>query len=181
MKNTTFAGLTSAVLAGVMFAGTTLYLVSLQAYGGWFSAAGDPLSLLPSLGLVFLAVSAPLFLIGREKSKAWLTQVRVMLPVIAVGFLATLATGFVSTGGTFTPGGVGWSNYGFPLPWRVDVILSCPPWCNQTSGAVFNPLFFAIDLVFFVAFGSALALVYKRVGRRSILEASASKGPGTEF
>ena len=172
MKNTTFAGLTSAALAGIMFAGTSFYIVSSQAHIVWVNVLGS-LSLLPtSLGLVFLAVSAPLFLIGQEKPKVWLMQLHVMLPVIAAGFLATLASGFVSAGSTFGPGGIAWADYGFPLPWRVDVFVSCPPLCNQTSGTVFNPVFFAIDLVFFLAFSSTLALVYKILGRRSTPEGS---------
>jgi len=128
---------------------------------GWGSASGDPLTVLLPLGIVFL-VGAPLLLVNRGNLKSSRIDHRTFLPLVLVGAVVTLGTGLVLAGATNTPGGVWWNDYGFPLPWKVDLFVSCPPWCGQSGGTSYNWFFFAMDAVLYGAIGYGLIAAYKR-------------------
>ena len=154
MRSSLFLGIVTFALGCLMFLGTEWYYLRMQLYGGWSSASGDPLTVLPALGLVFLIVSVALFLnaSGRFKFPAPLPRATILLVSLAI--LATVSTGWVLTGEFITPAASWWDDYGFPLAWRVVSMNGCPPWCNlPRSTTIFNPFFFAIDFCFFMAIG----------------------------
>ena len=163
-----------------MFVATDWYYIREQASGVWFSSAtGDPLSILPALGIAFLGISVPLLLQGSEKYKASAPNLRAILLLIPIAVLVTVSTGWVLTGELFTPGAVWWDNYGFPLAWRVQVMRGCPPWCSlPSSEMIFNPFFFAIDCLFYLAIGYSIILAYRRIGRRGSNFRLGAKGAG---
>jgi hypothetical protein len=162
MRAVFFSGLTCLALAGVAFFGAYTYYLRLQCCGGWASASGDPITVLPPLGIVFLVLGAWFLLVDRGNLKGSRIDLRTFLPLVLVGAVVTLGTGSVLAGATYTPGGVWWNDYGFPLPWKVDLFVSCPPWCGQSGGTSYNWLFFAIDAVFYAAIGYGLIAAYKR-------------------
>ena len=150
-----------------MFLGTEWYYLRMQLYGGWSSASGDPLTVLPALGLVFLIVSVALFLnaSGRFEFPAPLPRAKILLVSLAI--LATVSTGWVLTGEFITPAASWWDDYGFPLALRVVSMNGCPPWCNlPRSTTIFNPFFFAIDFCFFTAIGYGVTLTHRRIARQ---------------
>ena len=151
-----------------MFAATEWYYIREQTSGVWFSSAtGDPLTILPSLGIAFLGISVPLLLQGSEKYKVMAPNPRLILLLISSAVIVTVFTGWLLTGEFFTPGGIWWDSYGFPLAWRVQLMRGCPPWCSlPSSETIFNPFFFAIDGLFYLAIGYSIILAYRRIGRR---------------
>ena len=164
-----------------MFATTDWYYVREQASGVWVSSAtGDPLTILPALGVALLGISVPLLLQGSEKYKVSMPNARLILVLVASAVSVTLSTGWFLTGEFFTPGGIWWESYGFPLAWRVQLMRSCPPWCNlPSSEAIFVPVFFAIDCLFYMAIGYCVILAYSRTrrgGRSLRLTAEGSRG-----
>jgi hypothetical protein len=169
LNRASFAGFTTASLACLMFAATDWYYIREQASGVWASSAtGDPLTILPALGIALLGISIPLLLQGSEKYKVSIPNPRIILILLASAAAVTLSTGWLLTSEFFTPGGIWWESYGFPLAWRVQFMRSCPPWCNlPSSEAIFNPAFFAIDCLFYLAIGYSLILAYRRFGRRA--------------
>jgi hypothetical protein len=162
-----------------MFAATEWYYLREQASGLWVSSAtGDPLTVLPSLGIALLGISAPLLLQGWEKYKVLAPNLRTIIPLIPGAVLVTVFTGWLLTGEFFTPGAIWWENYGFPLAWRVQLMRGCPPWCSlPSSEMIFNPLFFAIDCLFYLAIAYSIMLFYRRIGRGGNLRLGA-KGSG---
>ena len=58
MRAVFFSGLICLALAGVTFVGAYAFYLTLQCCGGWSSASGDPLTVLPPLGIVFLVLGA---------------------------------------------------------------------------------------------------------------------------
>jgi len=149
-----------------MFVATEWYYVRLQTSGGWSSAYGDPLTLFPALGIAFSGISVPLFLQGSKKYKVSSPNLRAIILLIGGAVLVTVSTGWLLTGEFFTPGAIWWDNYGFPLAWRVQLMRGCPPWCTlPSSEMIFNPLFFVVDCLFYVAMGYTIILVYGQVGR----------------
>jgi hypothetical protein len=151
-----------------MFAATEWYYIREQTSGGWSSAYGDPLTVFPALGIAFLGISIPLLLQGSEKYKVSAPNLRVILLLIPSAVLVTVSTGWLLTGEFFTPGAIWWDNYGFPLAWRVQLMRGCPPWCSlPSSETIFNPFFFAIDCLFYLAIGYSIILAHRRIGRGS--------------
>ena len=152
-----------------MFAATDWYYVREQASGVWVSSAtGDPLTILPALGIALLGISVPLLLQGSEKYKLSIPNARATLALVASAVSVTLSTGWFLPSEFYTPGGVWWESFGFPLAWRVQLMRSCPPWCNlPSSEAIFNPVFFAIDCLFYLAIGYSIILFQRRIGRGS--------------
>jgi hypothetical protein len=163
------AGIGSIAVAGTMFAGAELYYLREQAAGVWTtSATGDPLTILPQLGIVFVALAIPFIL--NSKLAVRPSEIRVISMVVLMGCLAALATGFISFGGIATPGGVWWNDYGFPVAWRVDVMVSCPPFCNSSDQTIYNPLFYAMDALFYISICySAVIIGLKDVGKSARL------------
>ncbi len=151
-----------------MFAATAWYYIREQTSGIWFSSAtGDPLTILPSLGIAFLGISVPLLLQGSEKYKVMVPNPRVIILLIASAIIVTVSTGWLLTGEFFTPGAIWWDSYGFPLAWRVQLMRGCPPWCSlPSSETIFNPFFFAIDCLFYLAIGYSIILAHRRISRR---------------
>jgi len=169
MKHSTFTGLVALALAFVMFLGAEWWYLRSQLSGGWFSATGDPSTVLPALGMVFLAVAVPLFLKGSGRLSVPLMRRRVIILIASIAFLVTLSMGWLLTEELVTPAAVGWNGYGFPLAWRVDIMRGCPPWCSLPSNTTtFNGPFFVIDWAFYLAIGFAAFLAYKPVGQRLI-------------
>jgi hypothetical protein len=162
MRAVFLGGLICLALAGVTFVGAYAFYLRLQCCGGWGSASGDPLTVLPSFGIVFLVLGAWLLLVDGGKLKGSRVDLRTFLPLVLVGAVVTLGTGSVLASATHTPGGVWWNDYGFPLPWKVDLFVRCPPWCGQSGGTSYNWFFFAIDAVFYGAIGYGLITAYKR-------------------
>ena len=150
-----------------MFAATEWYYIREQTSGGWSSAYGDPLTVFPALGVAFLGVSVPFLLHGSEKYKVSAPNLRLILLLIPSAVLVTVSTGWLLTGEFFTPGAIWWDSYGFPLAWRVQLMRGCPPWCSlPSSETIFNPFFFAIDCLFYLAIGYSIILAHRRIGRR---------------
>jgi len=100
-------------------------------------------------------------LVDNGNLKVSRVDLRNFLPLVLVGAVVTLGTGLVLSGATYTPGGVWWNDYGFPLPWKIDLFVSCPPWCVQSGGTSYNWFFFAIDAVFYGAIVYGLVAAYK--------------------
>ena len=181
LNRASFAGLTTSALACLMFAATDWYYIREQATGVWVSSAtGDPLTILPALGIALLGVSVPLLLQGSETYKLSIPNARAILVLVASAVSVTLSTGWFLPSEFYTPGGVWWESYGLPLAWRVQLMRSCPPWCNlPSSETIFNPAFFAIDCLFYMAIGYCVILVYSRTrrgGRNLRLAAKGSRG-----
>jgi len=167
LNRVSFAGFVSVALACLTFAATEWYYIREQTSGGWSSAYGDPLTVLPALGIAFLGISIPLVLQGSEKYKVSAPNLRVILLLIPSAVLVTVSTGWLLTGEFFTPGAIWWDSYGFPLAWRVQLMRGCPPWCSlPSSETIFNPFFFAIDCLFYLAIGYSIILAQRRIGRR---------------
>jgi hypothetical protein len=169
LNRASFAGLVSVGLACLTFAATDWYYLREQASGVWVSSAtGDPLIILPALGIAFLGMSVPLLLQGSEKYKLSAPNIRGILLLIPSAVFVTLSTGWLLTSEFITPAASWWDNYGFPLAWRVQLMNGCPPWCNlPSSETIFNPLFFAIDCLFYLAIGYSAILAHKRIGREA--------------
>ena len=64
------------------------------------------------------------------------------------GSAIALATGFLSSGQFFSPGGFSGQNYGFPLVWKTS-LASCPPPCVQANGTYYGWIFFVGDILFY--------------------------------
>ena len=166
MNRVSFAGFTTAAVACLMFAATAWYYIREQASGIWsFSATGDPMTILPSLGIAFLGISIPLLLQGSEKYMVSAPNLRLILLLIPSAVLVTVSTGWLLTSELVTPAAL-WDNYGFPLAWRVQLMKGCPPWCSlPSSETIINPLFFAIDCTFYLAIGYSIILAHRRIVR----------------
>ncbi len=161
MRVSFIAGIGSFTVAAMMFAGAELYYLREVASGVFTSSAtGDPLTILPQLGIVFVALAVPFLL--NVKFKTELPDIRLILIVVVASCFAALATGFMSYGGLVTPGGVWWNDYGFPVAWRVDVMVSCPPWCNSSDQTVYNPLFYLMDVLFYISICYSAVLIGSR-------------------
>jgi hypothetical protein len=113
MRAVFFSGLACLALAGVAFFGVYAYYLRLQCCGGWGSASGDPLTVLPPLGIVFLVLGAWLLLVDRGNLKGSRVDLRTFLPIVLIGAVVTLGTGLVLAGATYTPGGFGGTIMGF--------------------------------------------------------------------
>src|SRR5438552_1518171 len=68
------------------------------------------------------------------------------------GSAIALATGFLSSGQFFSPGGFSGQNYGFPLVWKTS-LASCPPPCVQAKGTYYGWIFFVGDILFYTTAG----------------------------
>ncbi len=68
------------------------------------------------------------------------------------GSAIALATGFLSSGQFFSPGGFSGQNYGFPLVWKTS-LASCPPPCVQANGTYYGWIFFVGDILFYTTAG----------------------------
>jgi hypothetical protein len=129
------------------------------------------------LGSAFLCVSGVFLFYGRSRS-AILAAFRTVLPIILLGVLVALGTGWITIGGGalvgalyVSPGGIIATNYGFPFTWKI-VQTSCPRPCIQANDTVFNPVFLALDSGFFTVI--ACSLVYLIGVRRKDLRSSGS-------
>jgi hypothetical protein len=152
-----------------MFVAADWYYLGEKASGMFtVSASGDPLTILPSFGIALLGISIPFLLQGSEKFRLLAPNLRVIQILIPVAVLVTASTGWLPAGEVFTPGGVWWDDYGFPLVWRVQVVRSCPPWCNlPSSEIILNPFFFVVNCLFYLAIGYTVFLAIKRVRMRA--------------
>jgi hypothetical protein len=131
-----------------------------------FIRNGRSADILPSLGIAFLGICVPLLLQGSEKYRVSAPNLRVILLLIPSAVLVTVSTGWLLTGEFFTPGAIWWDSYGFPLAWRVQLMRGCPPWCSlPSSETIFNPFFFAIDCLFYLAIGYSIILAHRGIGR----------------
>jgi len=168
LNRVSFAGFTTAAVACLMFAATAWYYIREQASGIWsFSATGDPLTVFPALGIAFLGISIPILLQGSEKYMVSAPNLRLIIFLIASAVLVTVSTGWLLTSELVTPAALWWDNYGFPLAWRVQLMRGCPPWCSlPSSETIFNPFFFAIDCLFYLAIGYSIILAHRRISRR---------------
>ena len=70
--------------------------------------------------------------------------------IALVATVLTLATGWLSSTVSYSPGGFISQGYGFPLAWK-EVFASCPPPCIQANGTQYDPFSFTGDLLFFIA------------------------------
>src|SRR5438552_9372578 len=68
------------------------------------------------------------------------------------GSAIALATGFLSSGPSFSPGRFSGQNYGFPLVWKTS-LASCPPPCVQANGTYYGWIFFVGDILFYTTAG----------------------------
>ena len=68
------------------------------------------------------------------------------------GSAIALATGFLSSGQFFSPGGFSGQNYGFPLVWKTS-LASCPPPCLQANGTYYDWIFLVGDMLFYTTAG----------------------------
>jgi hypothetical protein len=151
-------------VAGIAFLFSAWYWTAL--YGIGISVGQENWSsIFMIIGLVSLGTSGVLCLRG-QTWKSLIATFRTALPLVPVGSLLTFATGWVggwSVG--VNPGGGMGSNYGLPFPWKI-VLSSCPPPCVQASGTIYNPLFFALDSLFFIV---PLLILFREYRRGSVL------------
>src|SRR5437660_11795543 len=76
-------------------------------------------SLFTLAGLVLSGVSV--FLLVRSQTRRTLVPaIRLIIPLVPVGILLALATGWVMTDQGANPGGITASNYGVPFTWKVQ-------------------------------------------------------------
>ncbi len=62
-----------------------------------------------------------------------------------------------------TPGAVSSRVYGIPTPWRIEVQRGCPPWYDlPRNESYYNPPFFVVDTLFYLALGYVLLPSYER-------------------
>jgi hypothetical protein len=117
-------------------------------YGSGIAIGQEDWSLLFTVtGIVFSGVSASL-LIRDQMRRTLLATSRLVVPLVPAGILLALATGWVATGSGFNPGGITSDKYGLPFTWKVEQ-YSCPSPCVQANGTIYDPLFFALDSLFF--------------------------------
>lgn len=163
MKTSAFVALVPALIGGVLF----LFASSSWALGTVLVTVGqEDWSLLFTVGgLLFSGVSATLFLRGQTR-KTLLATARSVAPLVPVGILLAFATGWITTGYWVNPGGIIANNGGFPFTWKVD-LSSCPRPCIQANGTIYNPLFFALDSLFFIVVG--YAVLHEYVSRRKVI------------
>ena len=122
-------------------------------------------SLFALIGGAFLCLSAALLFVGNDKS-SMLRIFRYALPIIPLGILVAVGTGWIGIGGGVNPGGISATNFGFPFVWRI-VQTSCPPPCVQANDSVYSPLFLALDSGFFAIVGCWLRAIF-RARKRAI-------------
>lgn|GEM_PF-5408398 len=161
MKTFTFAlDLGLAAVAGIAFLFSAWYWTA--PYGSGLAVGQENWSsIFMIIGLVPLGTSGVLSLRG-QTSKSLIAAFRTAIPLVPVGVLLTFATSWVggwSEG--VNPGGGTGSNYGLPFPWKI-VLSSCPRPCVQANGTVYNPLFFALDSLFFIVPLYILLREYRR-------------------
>jgi len=148
------------VVAGIAFLFSAWYWTALYGFGLTVEQENWS-SIFMIIGLVSLGTSGVLSLRG-QTWKSLIATFRTALPLVPGGILLTFATGWVggwSEG--VNPGGSMGSNYGLPFPWKI-VLSSCPRPCVQASGTIYNPLFFALDSLFFIVSLSILLREYRR-------------------
>jgi hypothetical protein len=146
VKNLAFVALLPGLIGGAMFLFGAAYWAA--PYGSGITVGQEDLSLLfTATGIVFSGVSASLLIRGQTR-RTLLATSRLVVPLVPAGILLALATGWVATGSGFNPGGITSANYGFPFTWKVEQ-YSCPAPCVQANGTIYNPLFFALDSLFF--------------------------------
>jgi len=146
VKTTVLVALIPGLIGGVMFLFGAAYWAA--SYGTGTTVGEENWSFLfTGAGVVFSGVSASLLVRGQTRKKLMATS-RLMVPLVPVGILLALATGWVMTGYGVNPGGITATSFGFPFTWRVEQ-SSCPPPCVQANGSIYNALFFALDSLFF--------------------------------
>lgn len=126
VKTTVFVALCLGLVAGVMFLlGSTFWAAP---YGsGIIVGQENWSSLFTMAGLAFSGASG-LFLVRGQNQKTLVGAFRLIIPLVPVGILLALGTGWVMTDQGVNPGGISATNYGFPFIWRVQQ-SSCPPPC----------------------------------------------------
>jgi hypothetical protein len=161
VKTITFAlDLALVAVGGIAFLFSALYWTAV--YGSGIPVGQENWSsIFMTIGLVSLGTPGVLSLRGQTWNSLIVTF-RTAIPLVPVGILLTFATGFV--GGSVegvNPGGSMALNYGLPFSWKI-VLSSCPPPCVQASGTIYNPLFFALDSLFFIVPLYLLLREYRR-------------------
>jgi len=161
VKTTTFV-LDLGLIAGVMFLFGAVYWAA--PYGSGITVGQENWSLLFTIvGLVFAGASGVLWLRGQTWNSL-ITTFRSIIPLAPVGILLAFATGWVGGSYGVNPGGTMASYYGLPFPWK-SVQSSCPPPCVQANGAIYNPLYFVLDSLFFIVVVYFLLREYQRATR----------------
>jgi hypothetical protein len=146
VKNLAVVALLPGLIGGAMFLFGAAYWAA--PYGSGITVGQEDWSLLlTATGIVFSGVSASLLIRGQTR-RTLLATSRLVVPLVPAGILLALATGWVATGSGFNPGGITSDKYGLPFTWKVEQ-YSCPPPCVQANGIIYNPLFFALDSLFF--------------------------------
>jgi hypothetical protein len=159
VKTTGFVALCLGLVGGVMFLfGATFWAAP---YDSGITVGQENWSSLFTLtGLVFSGVCGFLLVRGQTR-KTLVPAIRLIIPLVPVGIFLALATGWFTTDQGVNPGGITASNYGVPFTWKVQQ-TSCPPPCVQANGTIYNPLFLALDLLFFILVGYVLLRGYRR-------------------
>ena len=159
MKTTAFVALCPGLVGGVMLLFGAAFWAA--PYGSGITVGQENWSSLFTLaGLVLSGVSG--FLLVRSQTRRTLVPaIRLIIPLVPVGILLALATGWVMTDQGANPGGIAASNYGVPFTWKVQQ-TSCPRPCIQANGTIYNPLFFALDSLFFILVGYVILRGYRR-------------------
>lgn len=158
VKTVAFLSLIPGLMGGVMFLFAAAYWAA--PYGSGITVGQENWSsLFTATGIAFSVLSASLLIRGQTR-KTFLVTTRLILPLVPVGVLLALATGWVATNSEVNPGGITSNNYGFPFTWKVEQ-NSCPPPCVQANGTLDNMLFFALDSTFFVLAGYLLLRLYR--------------------
>lgn len=97
-----------------------------------------------------------------------LATVFLLLIYLAVGILVTYCTALLPPVTTWvSPGATGASDYGFPVPWREDLVLYCAPNHPQACptpvhSIVYDWIGFAVDVVVYMIVMSGLVFLGRK-------------------
>lgn len=93
--------------------------------------------------------------------------------LLLIAVLVTYSTVLLPPLLTFiNPGGTGFSDYGFPVPWKEEAVAYCSPLNPQACPTPihtisYNWFAFAADVLFYTAVGFGLLLIYKKYRSRT--------------
>ena len=92
-----------------------------------------------------------------------------LIILVGVGGILTYCSVFLPpTTTTINPGGSGSSDYGFPLPWKVNNVLYCSPLHPQACptpiySSDYDWIAFTGDILFYAVLGYCLLVGYSRL------------------
>src|SRR3989475_2067258 len=124
-------------------------LICAAEYDNWLFFAADT--------SFFVLVGYAVTFVGYRLAPRIIERVAILGPrsvlfAALFGSAITLATGFLSSGQFFSPGGFSGQNYGFPLVWKTS-LASCPPPCIQANGTYYDWIFLVGDILFYTTPG----------------------------